>query len=433
MSIFFMAAALLVLAAILFVVPPLLRRETGRPAAERRALNVSIYRDQLAELERDVANEVITRDQYEQSRQELERRLLEDVAEAGDEAPLVSPGLSRATVLGAVLVAALIPLIAAGVYLQFGAPGAVAQPQAMAQAQGGQAAGQGAVGPEMQDQINQMVQRLERRLAQNPDDAEGWKMLGRSYLALERFEDALGALKKAVDMDGKDPGLLVDYADALAMTGGKTLEGQPMELITRALALDPNNQKGLWLAGTAEYEKANYQQALVYWRRLYDLVPKGTDTARAMESNISEVEAMLSGDGAKAASPAPGAVASAGQAAAQPGRTIKGTVRLGDALRKQVQPGDTVFIFARAVSGPRMPLAVKRAQVKDLPLDYALDDSMAMDPSLSLSKFADVVVVARVSRSGGAMTQSGDLQGSSAVVHAGDPGPVEVVINEVVP
>ena len=110
-----------------------------------------------------------------------------------------------------------------------------------------------------------------------------------------------------------------------------------------------------------------------------------------------------------------------------------GTVQLDDALRQRVQPGDAVFIFARAANGPRMPLAVKRVQVKDLPLDYTLDDSMAMDPSLSLSKFADVIVVARVSRSGGAMTQSGDLQGSSAVIHAGDSKPVQVVINEVVP
>jgi cytochrome c-type biogenesis protein CcmH len=289
-------------------------------------------------------------------------------------------------------------------------------------------------GQATQDQINQMVQRLEQRLAQDPNDPEGWKMLGRSYLVLERFDQALAALEKAVQMNGNDPELLVDYADALAMTGGKTLEGRPIELIMRALAIDPNNQKGLWLAGTAEYEKGDYQQALVHWRKLYELVPKGTDTARAMESNIAEVEAKLSGNGAR---PAPGSAQAQTQSTAKAtpasGRTIKGTIRIDDALRKKVQAGDTVFIFARAVNGPRMPLAVMRAQVKDLPMEYALDDSMAMDPSLSLSKFSDVIVVARVSKSGGAVTQSGDLQGTSPVVRAGDSKPVQVVISEVVP
>jgi cytochrome c-type biogenesis protein CcmH len=434
LGIFFIAAALLVLAAILFVIPPLLKREAAQQlGGQRRDLNVSIYRDQLAEMQRDLANDAITQEQYEQGRGELERRLLEDVT-TSDEKPLVSQGPGRATVIAAVLVAALIPLLAAGVYLQLGAPRALSLPSGGMVAQSEvQSSSQGptTVAPQMQDQINQMVRKLETRLAENPNDPEGWAMLGRSYLALERFDQAVGALRKAVDMNGNDAQLLVDYADALAMTGGKSLQGQPTELIDRALAIDPNNQKALWLAGTAAYEKSNYQQALDYWRRLYAMVPKGTETARAMESNISEVEALMTGK-------PPAAVSASGEAsgrnqAVAANRTIKGTVRIDDSLRQKVQAGDTVFIFARAVNGPRMPLAVMRAQAKDLPIEYALDDSMAMDPSLSLSKFSDVVIVARISKSGGPMTQSGDLQGTSAVVRAGDSKPVQVVINEVVP
>lgn len=435
MTVFFIVAALLVLAAVLFVVPPLLKREPGRPpAADRRSLNISVYQDQMAELERDLANDVITREQYAHSREELERRMLEDVSALEEQASPAPPeGLSRGTVLGAVLAAALIPVIAAGIYMQLGTPGALDP----ASPQGGMPAVTGPDGTEVHDQIVEMIARLEQRLAAEPQDAEGWSMLGRSYLWLERFDLALPALEKAVALNDRNPQLLVDYADALAMTGGRTLEGRPMELIERALALDPNNEKGLWLAGTAAYERSDYAQALAYWQRLQRLVPPGSDAAQAMANNIAELRSLMSG-AAPPVQAAPPAVAqrgdaAGGAAAAAGGGQVQGTISIDGALSGRVQPTDTVFIFARATAGPRMPLAVMRAQARDLPLKYVLDDSMAMDPALSLSQFPEVVVVARVSRSGSAMTQSGDLQGTSAVVRTGDPRPVEIVINEVVP
>lgn len=428
MTVFFIAAALLVLAAMLFIVPPLLRREADPDAestGDRRELNISIYRDQLKELERDVANDVITRDQYEQSREELEQRLLEDVGEESARDGLSGRKLDRATVTSAVLVAAFVPVLAAGLYLELGEPAGIID--------GGSGDAAPIVraedGTEVHDQISQMIAQLEQRLEREPNDPEGWSMLGRSYLWLEDFGRALGALERAVELNDRDPQLLVDYADALAMTGGMTLEGRPIELIERALSLDPRNEKGLWLAGTAAYERSDFAGALGYWQRLLALVPPGSDAARAMQNNIAEVEALMNGE----EPPPPMAQVPAQPPGGAGGATVRGTVALDSALGDRLDPDATVFVFARAAEGPRMPLAVMRARAADLPLDYELDDSMAMDPSMSLSRFPEVVVVARVSRSGGAMVQSGDLQGESAPVRPGSSQPVEIVIDEVVP
>lgn len=415
MTLFIIVAALLLGAALLFIVPPLIRREPADVAVERRTLNITVYRDQLAEMERDLQNDVLTPEQYRQGREELERRLLEDVAETPGAAAPPPPRSARASALVLIV---LVPLLAVGGYLLLGAPGILLSPQSAPMAAAG---GQG----DMAHQINQMVARLEQRLASEPDNAEGWAMLGRSYLVLERFDDARGALEKAVSLNLKTPDLLVDYADTLAMTGGQSLEGRPLELINEALALDPNNHKGLWLAGTAAYERADYRAALDYWRRLYAMVPRDSDAARAMEGNIAEAESLLgeSGGGTPSSPPPPPAAAVA----------VKGTVSLDPSLRGRVQDTDTVFVFAQAPSGPRMPLAVVRAQVKDLPLQFTLDDTLAMDPALSLSRFSEVVVVARVSKGGSAMPQSGDLQGRSAIVQTAGAAPVDVRIGEVLP
>jgi cytochrome c-type biogenesis protein CcmH len=434
MTIFIIVAVLLVGAALLFVVPPLLKRE-AEESVERRTLNITVYRDQLAEMERDLQNDVLTQDQYQQGRQELERRLLDDVEDAPESPAPAATAAPRTARASAVVLAVLVPLLAVGGYLLLGAPG-ILSPQLAASLPGGGGTVTSGGGGEADaaHQIGQMVARLEQRLAAQPDDAEGWAMLGRSYLVLERFDDARVALEKAVALNLKTPDLLVDYADALAMASGQSLEGRPLELIKQALAQDPNNHKGLWLAGTAAYERADYKGALDYWRRLYALVPKGSEAARAMEGNIAEAENLLGGGGSS------GAVAAAQEeaAAATPsvataGATVKGTVRLDQALRAKVKDTDTVFVFAQATNGPRMPLAVLRAQVKDLPLQYTLDDSMAMNAAMNLSSAPEVVVVARVSKGGSAMPQSGDLQGRSGPVRTAAAAPVDIVIGEVVP
>ena len=272
MMIFWMVVALLIVAALLFVLPPLITRTSGGGVVDRSTLNISVYRDQLAELERDRENDVITQEQYEQGRLELERRLLDDVPEdngsgqghsAGD-AAASAQGSRKTGRIAAVIIGIAIPVFTISVYQWLGMPQSISPAtRAAISTETSNAKSPSA----MSDQVNAMVTQLAQRLKDNPDDPEGWAMLGRSYLVLGRPDDAVKSYEKAIALSNNDPNIMVDYADALAMASGEqSLEGKPMELIQQALTLDPNNQKGLWLAGTAAYEKGNFQQALDYWR-----------------------------------------------------------------------------------------------------------------------------------------------------------------------
>ncbi|HFD92518.1 MAG TPA: c-type cytochrome biogenesis protein CcmI [Gammaproteobacteria bacterium] len=429
MTVFVAAALLLVVAALVFVIPPLLQKGRGKGEEEHRVLNISVYRDQMAELERDREADVISQEQYEQGRLELEKRLLEDVSDGEGSEGDVRPAEGRPSRAPAIAVGIFLPVFAAGVYLTLGTPDALNPEQAQAPR----------ITPDMSqeqiaDQINLMVAQLAKRLEDDPTDAEGWAMLGRSLIALERFDEALSALENATRLNDGDAQLFADYADALAMAGGQSLEGRPMELIRKALEIDPNNQKALWLAGTAAYERADFEEALKYWEHLYQLVPKGSQAARSMESNIAEVKALLAGRDPNAvaeAQPAPAATMGQASDAGAGIEKLDGVVSLDSALQDRVDGSDTVFIFARAPQGPRMPLAIIRAQASDLPMKFTLDDSTAINPAMKLSMFSQVEVVARISRSGDATPKSGDLQGSSGIVGAGSTA--DIVVDEVIP
>lgn len=432
MMVFWIIAVALIAAALLFVLPPLLRRPENAPEpVDRDRLTVSIYQDQLAELEADLRSDSITRDQYEVGRQELERRLLEDVPQAEEQQAQTTAGRSAGR-WSAVMVGIAVPAVVVALYLFLGTPEAlkpVSEQMASASVQGGRHG-------ESREQIMALIQQLEARLQKNPDDAQGWAILGRSYLAMNMFAQSRHAFDKAVKLNGNDPQLLVDYADALAMDRkDRSLDGRPMALVDRALKLDPNNQKGLWLAGTAAYERHDYKEALKYWERLYAMVPPGSNAAKAMESNISEVRSLISSVGSSggdqtAAAPDDTQTAMAGS----PGdAVISGQVSLAPDLKAKAKPSDVVYIFARAPpGGPPMPLAIIKAQVKDLPMQYTLDDSKSIMPSAKLSGFSHAVIAARVSMSGDASAHSGDLQGMSSVVSVGAKS-VDVVIDKVVP
>jgi cytochrome c-type biogenesis protein CcmH len=253
-----------------------------------------------------------------------------------------------------------------------------------------------------------MVERLAAKLKDKPDDVEGWKMLGRSYGALGRFPVAAEAYAKAAARAPRDADLLVDFADVLAMANGQRLAGDPEKLIERALQIDPKNLKGLALAGTAAFNRGDFAGAAARWERMLALLPADSEDARVIRDNIE-------------------------QARAKAGAAVKlaGTVSLSPKLKGRAAPDDTVFIFARAAEGPRVPLAVLRKKVRDLPASFSLDDSMAMAPGARLSGFPRVVVGARISKSGNAVPQPGDLQGSSAEV-ANDAAGVKVMIDAVV-
>ena len=392
MILFWVLSAVLAAAALVLLVHPLLSRREGQ-GISRSAANLSIYRDQLRELEADLAAGTLAGGDYDRARRELETRLLEDVDQPAAAVKAVG-GRRMALVLGIA-----IPALAVALYFAIGNPGALDPRRA-------------ADGEVTAQQIEAMVERLAARLRENPDDADGWKLLGRSHAALGRFADAVNAYAKAAVQAPRDPQLLADFADALAMARGENLQGEPEKLVLRALEIDPRNLKALALAGTAAFERKDYKAATGHWQRMLPLVPPDSKDARAIQSSIDEARAL------------------AGTGAAKPAG-LRGIVRIAPELKGKIAPDDSLFIFARAADGPPMPLAVMRVRARDLPVSFALDDSMAMAPSMRLSGFQRVVVSARVSKSAGAAPQPGDLQGSSAPV-ASDAAGVTVVIDTVV-
>jgi cytochrome c-type biogenesis protein CcmH len=282
-------------------------------------------------------------------------------------------------------------------------------------------------GPDEQEarqQIEGMVSKLAERLKTRPDDATGWLMLGRSYTVLGRADDAIAAYEKAVALRGNDATTLADYAGALLAKNGDRATPQSDAVVARALAADPGHLKGLALAGMAAFERADYATAARHWEKMAERLPADSPDAPRLQASLDEARRR------GGLSAAPVAAASAKAAVTGAGAAISGTVTLAPALAAKAGPTDTVFVFARAAQGPRMPLAVLRAQVKDLPMTYKLDDSMAMAPTAKISGAAQVIVGARISKSGNAIPQPGDLAGESAPVAPGASG-VAITIGSV--
>ena len=403
MTAFVIVGGLFIAGALLFILPPLLRRGTDG-GVSRAAINVAVYRDQLRELEADLRAGTLARDQYDRTRRDIEARLLEDVGAGEIAAEKPRPARAAAAALGIA-----VPLVALAVYFLVGSPQALAP-------RSGAAPDHGLTG----QQINQLVERLAARLKENPEDAEGWVMLGRSYAVLGRFGEAAVAYANATARAPKNAQLLADYADALAMAQGRNLRGEPEKIIARALAADPANIKALALAGTVEFDKKNYPGAAEYWERILPLVPADSEVARSVRSSVAEARSL--GASAEGAKPAPVAAAAGG---------VRGTVKLTPEFAAKARPEDVVFIFARAVEGPRMPLAILRKRVRDLPVEFTLDDTMAMTPAMKLSGHPRIVVGARVSKTADANPRPGDLQGASEPVSNNASG-ISVVINTVV-
>ena len=417
MIVFSLVVIGLIGAALLFVVPPLLKRRPGTEAAAREDVNAAIYRDQLRELEEDIGAGNLSPEQADEARLEISRRVLEEGRVAGTPEGAVR-GAGREAAIGVIIG---VPLVALLLYVALGMPkaitGAPVEP-----------------GHDVSEaQVEAMVARLAARMKTTPDDGQGWEMLARSYAALQKFEQAVEAYAHAVKLTPPDAGLFADYADALAMAQGQRLEGEPERLVMQALKLDPANLKALALAGTAAYNRKDYRGAVDYWQRMLDTGPAESEMVAGIRSSIAEARELMGQAGQKApAAPsakAPQSPTSAKPAGATPGATVVGTVKLSPALAAQAQPGDTVFVFARAANGPRMPVAILRRQVKDLPFAYKLDDTTAMT-EVKLSSLTEVVVGARVSRSGEAALRPGDLQGASAPVKVGARN-VDIVIDTV--
>jgi cytochrome c-type biogenesis protein CcmH len=354
----------------------------------------------------------------------LERQLVDLVLSA----PATAVPAHVGRKLTAMLVAGVVALGAAG-YLWTGSPGTPAQPfasrtdTAPAPQAGGNSGSNGAAPEIGREQILAMTEKLTARLKDTPDDVEGWRMLGRAQMALEQPVLAVQAYQRVAQLLPKDAGALADYADALAVRNGRELQGEPLQLVEQALKLDPSHMKALILAGTAAYNRGDFAKAVVYWDRAGQVGPP--DNPLAQQARAAAAEAREAGKVAPPSATGTAPAATGGPAG------VSGTVSLAAALRARVSPDDTVFIVARPSDGSRMPLAILRKQVRDLPFRFTLDDSQAMSPAGKLSSAKTVIVVARISKSGQASPQPGDLEGITAPVAVGSSGVVVEISREV--
>ncbi|MCE5364842.1 c-type cytochrome biogenesis protein CcmI [Pseudomonas anguilliseptica] len=373
---FWLCAGLLLLTALAFLLIPVLRGRKAQAEEDRTALNVTLYQERLQELQAQHAAGALNDQQLASGRDEAARELLADT-----EGALAKP--TQRTLGGKIpLIAALLmPLLGYGLYLHWGAIDDVERAQTFAA---------------QPKTIEEMTARLEAAVKSNPESAESWYFLGRTYMAQERAADAALAFEHAVGVAGREPELLGQWAQALYFASDKQWTAQLQALTDEALKADPAEVTSLGLLGIAAYESGKFQKAIGHWQQLVAVLPAEDPSRQAIQGGIERAREQL------------GEPAAAAPATSQ-GLTVR--VELAPALQAKVQPGDAVFVFARAVSGPPMPLAVKRLSVADLPAEVSLSDSDAMMPQLKISGFEQVQLVARISRSGNAT--AGEWIGSS--------------------
>ncbi len=409
----FWIIAAAMLAAALGMLAPALLRKRELAVDDRNQQNVAIARERIQDLEAEHAAGRIDDAAFEQTKQELEQTLLADIEEVEAVQPKAVPAAGKAAMAGA---AVLVPLFTVAVYFHLGEPELADKDieelrSAAAQAQGA---------PNMT--MEEAIARLEQSLAAEPENPEGWFMLGRTRMALQEYGKAVAAFEKAHDQLPEEPAVMVALADALTMVNGGSLLGRPAELVTQALERVPEDPTALWLGGMAAQEQGKSELALKRWNTLRPLLADQPDSLQQLDQMIAEVRMEL---GLAAAEPASQPEASAPAA----GGAIRVQVSVAPEFADQFGPDETLFVFARAVNGPRFPLAVVRKSAGDLPVEVTLDDSQAMQADAGLSSFPQVQIGARISRSGNAIAASGDLIGETEPLVVAETDQAEVVIN----
>jgi len=415
---FLLIVSVMILSAFLIVLPPLLRKHPLAEAGQDQR-NIAIARQRLAELKEQLQAGALTQALYDEQLVELEQALSDDL-DIQSQAKTSPTGRRRGALAGAeaskssgrwmafVLVLA-IPLVAGALYWTLG------NYQSLSQVDQPAAANQAA--PEL-EQMKNMAAGLAERLKEQPNDAMGWTMLGRSYKYLQQYPKAVEAFEHAYRLIGDQPEIMLLYADALAFADNEQMAGKPAELVFKALAMEPNNVTGLWLGGMAKAQTGDFAAAMALWEKLEAQLPQGSEAQQ-------EIQVLL----AKLATQMPEGAATQEEAKPATAVSIDVQVSLASELQKSAGPNDTVFIYAQALSGPKMPLAIVRKQVSELPLTVNLTDAMAMMPTMKLSNFEQVKLLARISKSGDAMQQPGDLIGVIEQVALTDKEAHKIVIN----
>jgi cytochrome c-type biogenesis protein CcmH len=448
MTLFIVLAIVMMAVGVAIVLVPLLRSRR-RADIDRASANLGILKDQLADLEREHARGAVSEQHYTEAKAELERRVLEEVhastpaPASGSKGEVVRSNWNAR--IAAAVVALVVPIGSVLMYARYGDFNAF-DPMAMKKSDDAHA-----MSPE---QIEKMIESLKVRIEKEPDNPNHWGTLARTYYSMGRFPQAAEAYARLVKLVPDNADILADYADSLAMAKGRQLAGEPMALVTKALKLDPNQWKALAMAGTEAFDRNDFKAATEYWERLLNTLPPEAPIAEQIKSSIADARARggmpplaqapkannLPPDHPPltATRPDPNAAPAAGKgeagkAAAPAGKaTVMGTIDIGADLKAKAAPTDQVFIIARPAQGSRMPLALTAVQVKDLPAKFTLDESMAMSPGATLATAAEVVVSARISKTGSPMPNPGDLEGVSQPVKVGAKD-VVVKIDRVVP
>ncbi len=400
---FWLIAAVLLLIALAIIIPPLWKkRDIQETDAEQR--NVKIAQDRAADLKQQLAAGVLTQQQFDEQFQELELTLGDDL--------ITGPPAEKKATQGrwiVYVIVLLLPLLSVLAYLQLGEPDALQKAQMQQQAKTANI------------NIDAMIAKLQQHLQEKPDDARGWFMLGRTYNYLKHYQQAADAFAKAYALAGENEDVMLQYADALAMANGGRLSGKPAELIFKVLQRSPNSVMALWLGGMAKAEAGDSQQAMQYWRSLEKLLEPGSQSHQELLRLMAAVKPSQ-----------PGAGPAQQQAPAKTGTPVSIAVQvtITEAIKAKINPDDTLFIYAKALTGPPMPLAIVRKKADDLPLSVTLDDSMAMLPNMKLSNFQQLQIIARISKSGGAMQQKGDFIGKQQLHLPANPASVLIVIDQ---
>lgn len=415
MTVFLITALFMTGAALAFIIPTLLGKHgISHVQVQRDQVNLTVLRDQLHELDRDLAAGTIDANAYDSARQELEQRVAEDVQPHLPPKEATPRGAAQAMAVGvAVMIAA------AGLYAHLGQPAGLDLAQVTATREITRN-----IDPK---DANAAIEQLAQLLKTQPENTEGWTMLARSLNAMGRYADASRAYKNLTTLLPNDAVLLTEYAGSAAMAQGASLQGEPERILGRALAAEPNNVKALSLAGSAAFERGDYDAAIARWKQVLALAPADSEIVQVANGNIQEALAAAAAGNQPIPADAPVASPERAQPVVQQSSAsattratqVAGVVELDPARRSEVKDTDTVFVFAKASEGPRFPLAVLRRQVKDLPFGFVLDDSMSMMPDAKLSKFPSLVVSARISKTGNATPEPGDLEGTVSSVQPG--------------
>ncbi len=396
---FWILALLTLLAAYAFFVPALLGKPR-RAAVDRQKLNLMLHQQRREELAFDLNGKSL-----ENLQAELDQDLLSDLTHV-ESVGTAADGKGRGALIAALVAA---PLLGILIYLMLGRFD-LADFRAAEEKQRRAA-------PE----IEEMIDRLAERLKKDPDDLKGWMLLGRSYQQTEQYDKAADAYAHALKLEPENLDVKAFYAEALGQSLNGNFAGEPAQIAAEILAKNPKHRNALWLAGAGAAQSGDAGKAIAYLETLRAEFPKGSPDEQFIGKIISQVK----GEAGQAEAPS-------GPLTGEPKKSIRVKVGLAAALRREAAPEDTVFIFARAASGPPMPLAIVRKKVKDLPVEVTLDDSMGMVQGMNLSAFDRVVIGARVSKAGQAMPHAGDLQGLSQPTEIENGGSYSVEIGEVV-